>query len=36
MGMEIVGSILVPAIFILKLSVALARMPSKIAIRQRL
>jgi hypothetical protein len=36
MGMEIAGSILAPAFFILKLLVALATMPGKIAIRQRL
>jgi hypothetical protein len=36
MGMEMVGNILAPALFVLKLSVALAKMPGKIAIRQRL
>jgi hypothetical protein len=34
--MEKAGSILLPALFILKLPVALARTPGKIAIRQRL
>jgi hypothetical protein len=36
MGMELVGSILAPNLFILKLPVALARTPGKIALRQRL
>jgi hypothetical protein len=36
MGMDIVGSILASALFVLKLPVALARMPGKISIRQRL
>jgi hypothetical protein len=36
MGMEMAGSILAPALFILELPAALARMPGKIAIRQRL
>jgi hypothetical protein len=31
MGMEVVGSIMAPALFILKLTVALARMPGKIS-----
>jgi hypothetical protein len=36
MGMEMAGSMLAPALFILKLPVALAQMPGKIIIRQRL
>jgi hypothetical protein len=36
MGIGKAGSILVPALFVLNLPVALARAPSKIAIRQRL
>jgi hypothetical protein len=35
-GMEIAGSMLAPTLFILKLPVALARAPGKIAVRQRL
>jgi hypothetical protein len=36
MGMEMAGSILALALFVLKLPVALTRTPGKIAIRQRL
>jgi hypothetical protein len=36
MGIGKVGSILAPALFVLNLPVALARVPEKIAIRQRL
>ncbi len=36
MGMEMAGSILALALSVLKFSIALARMPGKIAIRQRL
>ncbi len=33
MGMEMAGSILAPALFVLKLPVALAKMPGKIAMQ---
>ncbi len=36
MGIGKVGSILAPPLFVLNLPVALARVPGKIAIRQRL
>jgi hypothetical protein len=36
MEMEMAGSIFTPTLFVVKLPVALARMPGKIAIRQRL
>ncbi len=36
MGMEMAGSILGPALLVLKLPVVLARMPGKITTRQRL
>jgi hypothetical protein len=36
MGMDMTGSMLASALFVLKLLVALARKPGKIVIRQRL